>query len=196
MSAATRLSECAHDLRQPIQAIELYAAAVARRVESAEVQELIEKIHAAVADAQRRLSELTSDDKPAATPPCADLADAQVVVVGEEGAGTEGSAAALAARGAHVDCISDHAGLLRRLREPFDLIVEHVGTGDARFGAAFASAVHDQGAAIVVLEREDAAVMAALQRNGVAYLLGHPPVAELLAVAENALTTRTISASR
>ena len=196
VSAAARLSECAHDLRQPIQAIELYASAVARRVESEEAQKLIEKIHAAVADAQQRLAELTTEYAPTSSPPCADLAKAQVVVVGEENAGCERSAAALMARGAQVDRISDHSRVLRRLRDPFDLIVEHAGAGDARFGAAFASAVHGRGAAIVVLDTEDAEVISALKRNGIACLLGQPPVSELLEAAENALTARAISASR
>lgn len=196
VSAAARLSECAHDLRQPIQAIELYASAVGRRVDSVEAQQLIGKIHAAVADAQRRLAELTTEYAPSPTPPQAELAEAKVVVIGEDGAGCERSAAALAARGAQVDCLSDHSGVLRRLREPFDLIVEHAGAGDARFGAAFASAIQGQGAAIVVLEAEDAAVLAALKRNGVACLVGLPSVVDLLAAAEGALKVRAISASR
>lgn len=196
VSAAARLSACAHDLRQPILAIELYAAAIGRRVDSAEAQQLIEKIHAAVADAQRRLAELTAEYVRADTPLTAGLADARVVVIGESGAGPDRVAAALAASGAHVDRLSDHSDILRRLRDPFDLIVEHAGAGDARFGVAFAAALQDQGAAIVVLESEDPAAMAALERNGVACLVGQPSVESLLAVAEQALTKRAISASR
>lgn len=195
VSATARLFECAHDLRQPIQAIELYASAVGRRVDSAEALALIAKIHDAVADAQRRLSELTSEYAPAGGTGRVTLAEAQVVVLGNGDAGCERSAAALAARGAHVDRISDHSDMLQRLRAPFDLIVEHAGDGDARYGAAFAAAVHGQGAAIVVLEKEDPAIIASLARNGVSCLLGQPPVAELLAAAEHALTARAISAS-
>jgi signal transduction histidine kinase len=57
-----RLAAYAHSLRQPIQAIELYASALERRVETVESKDFLARIHACVADAQARLTQLVKGD--------------------------------------------------------------------------------------------------------------------------------------
>ncbi len=56
--AALEVAARAHDLRQPAQAIELYASAIARRVDTEEVRDVIARLHLAVADLQARLTDL------------------------------------------------------------------------------------------------------------------------------------------
>lgn len=55
---AREIAARVHDVRQPIQAIELYASALLRRVEGEEAREMIARIHQAVAESQSRLSNL------------------------------------------------------------------------------------------------------------------------------------------
>jgi light-regulated signal transduction histidine kinase (bacteriophytochrome) len=59
--AAREVAARAHDMRQPVQAIELYAAAIARRVETEDTRELIARLHLAVADLQDQLTDLACD---------------------------------------------------------------------------------------------------------------------------------------
>jgi len=57
-----RLAGYAHSLHQPIQAIELYASALERRVEAAEVRDILARIHDCVAEAKARLAHLVKGD--------------------------------------------------------------------------------------------------------------------------------------
>jgi len=56
--ARARIAAYAHDLRQPIQAIELYASALERRLESEEGKVILTRLHACVADSQARLAQI------------------------------------------------------------------------------------------------------------------------------------------
>ena len=47
----------AHDLSQPIQAIELYASALERRVDTEETRKLVARIRESVSDLRTRLAE-------------------------------------------------------------------------------------------------------------------------------------------
>lgn len=58
--AKSRRSKLTHDINQPVQAIELYASVLERRISDAEARELLGKIREAVAQIRTRLSEYES----------------------------------------------------------------------------------------------------------------------------------------
>ncbi|KAF0182620.1 MAG: hypothetical protein FD124_166 [Alphaproteobacteria bacterium] len=64
--ATQEIAARVHDVRQPIQAIELYASAISRRIETEDAREIVARLHLAVADLHARLSDLAQG---VSTPP-------------------------------------------------------------------------------------------------------------------------------
>lgn len=194
-SAAVGARNFAHDMRQPIQAIELYASALERRVQTDEERDIIARIHACIANAQARLARLEGKSKPAAAAR-KDALDARIVFVGAADAAFDGAASMLAARGAKIERVSDQQSALRRLRSPLDLVVENAEYRDPRLGVAFATAQDGKAAALVVIAKDDSVVRASLARNSVHYLVAPYTEEMLVAASEDALSKHTTSVSR
>lgn len=183
----------AHDLRQPVQAIELYAAALVRRVDTAETQGIVAKILRAAADARAQIARLAvafpTDDT--GYVPVA-LAEARVLLVGEDAAVVRHVTDILQPKVAQLRSSSGHASSLAMARERVDLIVEHVGLGDPRLGIAAAVAHRGRAAALVLMDQPDEAASVELSASGIEHFTHGPGEEECLVAAERALQRRVI----
>lgn len=185
---AHRLSTFAHAMRQPIQAIELYAEAAARRADNDESRTILGRIGAAVADARRRLSQLTEEADDLLEPPLRErkpLSAARVLLVGDAGARLAQVERILKPVAGQVESVLGHAATLAKADEPVDLVIEHVGAGNPMLGVAIALAHHGRAAPMVLLDHDEHG--AALRQHGVAFLIGDPTADTCIDAATSAL---------